>query len=159
MAEDEGDRQRRRALAAAQKYLPGKPAAVWLWLAQNQQAGHDEYGILEWMETQEDYRAAVRDNPPVAYPPLPPGYAAHINAETWDFFSTLGYTDSPRPGSAAHKAWLAHPTPQAKRLFPDLFPETPLEKARRWGIGFACLALVIFLFGTFILPKWLSVFD
>ncbi|MBL8651589.1 MAG: hypothetical protein JNL35_14455 [Sphingopyxis sp.] len=159
MAEDEGDRERRLALAAARKFLPGKPAAVWLWLAQNQRAGHDDHGILAWMETQDEYRAAVRDNPPAANPPLPPDYASHINAETWDFFKILGYNDSPRPGSTAYKAWLANPTPQAKRLFPDLFPETPLEKARRWGIGLVCLALVIFLFAPFILPKWLSLSD
>jgi hypothetical protein len=148
LEDDEYDREQRIALAAAQTWLAGKPPAVWLWLQRQQEANHDEYGILEWMETRPELAAArAAGLPQSADNRLPPEFEHHRDPATWDFFRTMAWTDCPRPGSKAYAAWLQHPPPLARRLFPDLFPETAVQKARRYL--FAALCLVGVVAGTY----------
>jgi len=138
--EDDGAREQRIALAAAQTWLAGKPPEVWLWMQRQQEANHDEYGILEWMETQpEFYSALAAGLPASAADNLPVELRHHRDPATWDFFATMQWVDCPRPGSKEFAAWMRNPPRVARINYPDLFPETAAQKAKRYAFAALCL--------------------
>ena len=155
---DIGDLEWEAALNAAKKWLPGKPPEIWRWMEWNQNSSHDEFGILEWMETQAEYHQALASAKPNETGKMPAGYEEHLNAETWDFFQAIFNGKScPRPGSAEYKRWLIDPPPEAHRMYPDVFPENRIARIKRISFGIFCIIVLIYLLGFVVFPRWWAI--